>query len=110
MEKSTTDTVNGNFSNTPYIGTLANDGVGLAPYHDFESKVPAELNAKIEELKAQIIDGTIKVESTQLAPGQLTLPDRTTKPPAPSAGGLRRVRANHGESPCLSRSPRPHDR
>jgi basic membrane protein A len=63
VEVSTTDTVNGEYTNTPYVGTLANDGVGLAPYHDFESKVPAELNTKIEELKAQIIDGTIKVES-----------------------------------------------
>ena len=34
----TVDTVNGNFDNTPFIGTLANDGVGLAPYHDFESQ------------------------------------------------------------------------
>jgi basic membrane protein A and related proteins len=69
VEKSTTDTVNGNYTNVPYIGTLANDGVGLAPYHDFESKVPAELTAKIEELKAQIIDGTIKVESTNSPQG-----------------------------------------
>jgi basic membrane protein A len=58
-----TDTVNGKYSNTPYVGTLANEGVGLAPFHDFESKVPAELSAEIEALKAQIIDGTIKVES-----------------------------------------------
>lgn len=63
VEASTIETVKGEFNNTPYIGTLANDGVGLAPYHDFESKVPAELTAKIEELKAQIIDGTIVVES-----------------------------------------------
>jgi basic membrane protein A len=64
VETATVETVGGNYSNTPFIGTLANDGVGLAPYHDFESKVPAELNTKIEELKAQIIDGTIKVESS----------------------------------------------
>jgi basic membrane protein A len=69
VEKSTTDTVNGAYTNAPYIGTLANDGVGLAPYHDYESKVPAELTAKIEELKAQIIDGTIKVESTNSPQG-----------------------------------------
>jgi basic membrane protein A len=64
VETATTETVNGAFTNTPYIGTLANDGVGLAPYHDFESKVPAELTAQIEALKAQIIDGTIVVESS----------------------------------------------
>ncbi len=64
VNAATVATVNGKFSNTPYIGTLANDGVGLAPFHSFESKVPAELSTKIDELKAQIIDGTIKVEST----------------------------------------------
>jgi basic membrane protein A len=63
VEVATTETVNGNFSNTPYIGTLANDGVGLAPYHDFESSVPPELTAEIEALKAAIIDGSITVES-----------------------------------------------
>ena len=64
VETATTEAVNGEFTNTPYIGTLANDGVGLAPYHDYESKVPAELTAQIEALKAQIIDGTIVVESS----------------------------------------------
>jgi basic membrane protein A and related proteins len=64
VETATVETVGGSFNNTPFIGTLANEGVGLAPYHDFESKVPAELDAKIQELKAQIIDGTITVEST----------------------------------------------
>jgi len=64
VETATTEAVNGEFTNTPYIGTLANDGVGLAPYHDYESKVPAELTTQIEALKAQIIDGTIVVESS----------------------------------------------
>ncbi|MCU0300190.1 MAG: BMP family ABC transporter substrate-binding protein [Candidatus Nanopelagicales bacterium] len=63
VETATVETVNGQFTNTPFIGTLANDGVGLAPYHDFESKVPAELSAEVEALKEQIIDGTIVVES-----------------------------------------------
>ena len=38
-----------------YVGTLANGGVGLAPYHDLEGTVPAELAAAIEQLKADII-------------------------------------------------------
>ena len=65
----TVDTVNGNFDNTPFIGTLANDGVGLAPYHDFESKVPADLTAQVEDLKQQIIDGSITVESSNSPQG-----------------------------------------
>ncbi|GAB3851312.1 BMP family ABC transporter substrate-binding protein [Micromonospora andamanensis] len=46
-----------------FIGTLANEGVSIAPYHDFESKVPAELKAEVDKLKADIAAGTVKVES-----------------------------------------------
>ena len=53
----------GKFSNAPYIGTLANGGVGIAPFHDFDSKIPAEAKAKIAELKASIAAGTLKVTS-----------------------------------------------
>jgi basic membrane protein A len=42
-----------------YVGELANGGVGIAPYHDLESEVPAELAAEVEALKAQIISGEI---------------------------------------------------
>jgi basic membrane protein A and related proteins len=64
VEAATAATVVSKFNNEAYIGTLANDGVGLAPFHDFESKVPAELSSKIEELRQQIVDGTITVKSS----------------------------------------------
>ncbi len=53
----------GSFSNEPYVGTLENDGTGLSPFHDFESKVPAELRAEVDALKADIISGKITIES-----------------------------------------------
>ncbi|MEO3743907.1 BMP family ABC transporter substrate-binding protein [Plantactinospora sp. B5E13] len=46
-----------------YLGTLANNGVSLAPYHEFDSKVPAELKAEVEKLKTDIAAGTVKVSS-----------------------------------------------
>jgi basic membrane protein A len=46
-----------------YLGTLKNNGVSLAPYHDFDSKVDAGLKSEVEALKQQIIAGTVKVES-----------------------------------------------
>ncbi|NLU80693.1 BMP family ABC transporter substrate-binding protein [Micromonospora sp. HNM0581] len=46
-----------------FVGTLANDGVSIAPYHDFDSKVPAELKAEVDKLKADIAAGTVTVES-----------------------------------------------
>ena len=51
------------FASEPYVGTLENEGVGLAPYHDFDKEVPEDVKTKVDELKQQIIDGTIKVES-----------------------------------------------
>jgi basic membrane protein A len=42
-----------------YIGDLANDGVGIAPYHDLEDAIPDELKAEIEDLKQKIISGEI---------------------------------------------------
>jgi basic membrane lipoprotein Med (substrate-binding protein (PBP1-ABC) superfamily) len=43
-----------------YVATAANGGVGLAPYHDFDTLVPAELKAEVEAIQKGIIDGTIK--------------------------------------------------
>ena len=53
----------GSFSNEPYVGTLDNAGTGLAPYNQFDSKVPAELKGEIDKIKADIVAGTIKIES-----------------------------------------------
>jgi basic membrane protein A and related proteins len=50
---------NGSFKGGNYIGTLANGGVTLAPYHDFASKIPANLKAEVAALKAGIISGKI---------------------------------------------------
>lgn len=51
------------FTASPYVGTLANEGVGIAPYHDLDSEVPADVKTNVEKLKQQIIDGSLKVES-----------------------------------------------
>jgi basic membrane protein A len=50
----------GEFSNEPYEGTLENGGVGLAPWGP-NAEIDSELEAKIEELKQEIIDGTVTV-------------------------------------------------
>jgi basic membrane protein A len=49
----------GKFTGGTYIGTLANGGVRLAPYHTFASKVPTSLQAEIATVKAAIISGKI---------------------------------------------------
>ncbi len=51
--------VDGTFKGGVYVGTLANNGVGIAPYHEFEDKVPADLKAEVEQVKEGIIKGEI---------------------------------------------------
>jgi basic membrane protein A len=53
----------GNFSNAAYIGTIANNGIGLAPYHDLDAEVPEELKAEIADLEGQMRDGTLVIKS-----------------------------------------------
>lgn len=53
------DAMEGTFEGGVVVGTLENEGVGLAPFHDFEDAVPAELKTEIEDIKAGIIDGSI---------------------------------------------------
>lgn len=55
----------GNMPNGNYLGQA-----GYAPYHDLESKVPAEVKAKMEELQRGLLDGTIKTNVPPAKPGQ----------------------------------------
>jgi basic membrane protein A and related proteins len=52
----------GSFSNELYIGTLANEGVGLAPFHEQEDDIDPEVVSAIEDLKAQFIDGSLSID------------------------------------------------
>lgn len=52
------------FDATPYVGTLENGGVGLAPFHEFEDDVPAELVTELDTLKEDIVAGEVVVESS----------------------------------------------
>lgn len=51
------------FDNTPFLGTLENDAVGIAPFHDYEGEVADTLQAELDEIKAGIIAGDIMVKS-----------------------------------------------
>ena len=42
-----------------YVGTLANGGAVLSPFHDYASKVPAALQAELKTLEAGIENGSI---------------------------------------------------
>ncbi len=44
---------------------LAEEGVGLAPFHDWEAKVPAEVKAAVDKANADIVAGTITVPESK---------------------------------------------
>ncbi|WP_199422332.1 BMP family lipoprotein [Actinotalea solisilvae] len=58
----------GGFTSDPYVGTLENGGVDIAPLHDFEATVPAELVDAVDALREQIIAGELVVESPSATP------------------------------------------
>ncbi|MGA2976282.1 MAG: BMP family ABC transporter substrate-binding protein [Spirochaetia bacterium] len=62
VKEAATEALNGTFQGGNYSGTLANNGVAIAPYHDYDSKIPAKLKADITTIKAGIIGGTISVD------------------------------------------------
>jgi basic membrane protein A len=51
-----------------FVSTLANEGVGIAPFHQFEDLVTAETRAELEALAAKIIAGEVIVSDWFAAP------------------------------------------
>ena len=44
-----------------FVGTLANGGVPIAPFHELDAEVSAELKAEVEQLTADIAAGTVTI-------------------------------------------------
>jgi basic membrane protein A and related proteins len=63
MDNATFDAIraakDGAFAGGTYVGTLANDGVGIAPFHDFDSRISADLRAELEAIRAALISGEL---------------------------------------------------
>jgi basic membrane protein A len=53
------DVLNGTFEGGLVVGTLENGGVGLAPFHELESMVSADLMAELDTVRGQIISGEL---------------------------------------------------
>jgi len=63
VQEYATQAATGTFPTGNYIGTLENDGTGLAPFHDFDRKVPSDLKSQLDQVKADIISGKINIQS-----------------------------------------------
>jgi basic membrane protein A and related proteins len=53
----------GSFAGGTFISNLADEGLGLAPFHDFDGIVSDELKAELEQVRQDIIDGKIVVNN-----------------------------------------------
>jgi len=60
--------VNGETPMPVFVSTLANGGVDLGPFNQYESAVPQELKDGVASLKEKIISGEVKVADYFAAP------------------------------------------
>jgi len=62
--------MDGTFAGGLTVGTLENGGVGLAPFHDLEAMVPADLVAELDAVKAEILAGTLATNPSAVPEAQ----------------------------------------
>ena len=60
--------VNGDTPQAVFVSTLANGGIGYAPFHDYDSQITADTKTELDALQQAIIDGTVKVADYFAAP------------------------------------------
>ena len=65
VEEAIKEAAAGSLQGGNYEGTLANNGVSLSPYHDFDSKIPSSLKSEIDQAKQGIISGSLKIDPAQ---------------------------------------------
>ena len=53
------DDMDDKFTNTPYVGTLENGGVDLAPFHDFDGEVSEEMKSELEATDGRAMSGLL---------------------------------------------------
>lgn len=67
MDVAVFDTVesvaNDSFEGGLYVGTLENDGVAMAPFHDFDAAVPDDLKTELDALREGVIAGEVSTKS-----------------------------------------------
>jgi len=56
------DAMDGNFTGGTVTYTIADGGVDIAPYHEFDAAVSDELKGEIDQLKQDLIDGKVTVD------------------------------------------------
>jgi basic membrane protein A and related proteins len=66
VTRSLQDDAEGNWTPGGTVGNLANDAVGLSGYHSWADRVPAELDAEVQQILTDIKEGTIDASFFQV--------------------------------------------
>ena len=56
------DQLDGKFTGGTKLYALADGGVGMAPFHDFDSQVPADLKTELDAVKTALVNGSLTVD------------------------------------------------
>ena len=64
VTKSVEEHAAGTWEPGPFTGTLANGGVGLSPYHDWDDRVSDELRGEVDQLLDDIASGAVQAAFT----------------------------------------------
>jgi basic membrane protein A len=51
----------GDMGGEDFVGTLANGGVALSPYHELDSEIPAALKDEVDQLRTEIESGAVTI-------------------------------------------------
>jgi basic membrane protein A len=43
-----------------YVGSLENNGVGLAPFYNYDGQIPLQIKADLDEMRLQLIEGSLR--------------------------------------------------
>jgi len=84
------DTLDGKFTGGTAVFDLKNSGVDIAPFHDFDSAVPADLKKEVDQAKADLISGAITVDGVLAgaAPAPTAVPTAAPTPVPPVCAAL----------------------
>ena len=51
----------GDMGGKDFVGTLANGGVALSPYHALDEQIAADLKDEVDQLRGEIESGAVKI-------------------------------------------------
>ena len=68
VENAAKAVADGSFKGGIHVGTISSGEIGIAPFHNFDSKVPQGIKDELKQIQADIVSGAIKVDNFSTLP------------------------------------------